>query len=264
MNMRPRYVAVALFLVCIAVVALYWQRKIHTASAAQVAPYTAHLTRTVNRVPPDASSASAVYTVAIARDRQGRIYEKTEHGSFIVQDPPKMQTLTWSSHNQMATLGKWPYWSGRKGCWADEHGQNRSSFPGDEDWHKIPVSPGNPKLETVGTMAVSVNKRVKARFVSENLGQKEIHGLTAYGMRWTMTPLEPVAPNDLQANTTELWKSSELDLKLLEITSGARCGSERVELFDLQRGDPDPALFNPPQGYKVETVTYHQVPCEQK
>jgi hypothetical protein len=140
----------------------------------------------------------------------------------------------------------------------------RSSFPGDEDWHKIPVSPGNSKLETVGTMAVSVNKRVKARFVSENLGQKEIHGLTAYGMRWTMTPLEPVAPNDLQANTTELWKSSELDLKLLEITSGARYGSERVELFDLQRGDPDPALFNPPQGYKVETVTYHQVPCEQK
>jgi hypothetical protein len=62
--------------------------------------------------------------------------------------------------------------------------------------------------------------------------------------------------------TTELWKSSEFDLKLLEVTSGPKYGLKRVELSDLQRGDPDPALFEPPHGYKVETIEYHQVPCE--
>jgi hypothetical protein len=213
---------------------------------------------------PDGSSVNAVSTVVLARDRQGRIYEKTEHGSLFVQDPVKHQTLTWSSNDQVATLGQWPYWSGRKGCWADEHGQNQSSFPTEEDWHKIPALPGDGKLETITSMAVSTNKRVEARMVSENLGQKEIHGLTAYGMRWTLTPLEAVGPPYAPETTTELWKSSELDLKLLAVTSGPKYGSDREELSDLQRGDPDPALFEPPQGYKVETVTYHQVPCEKQ
>jgi len=27
---------------------------------------------------------------------------------------------------------------------------------------------------------------------------------------------------------------------------------------------PDPALFDPPQGYSVETIEYHQVKCGQK
>lgn len=261
MSLRSRYVVPALFVVCIAAATLFWLRRVR---ATEVASYTAHLTRTVNRVMPDGSSVAWVSTMVLARDRQGRLYEKTEHGSFIVQDPVKQQTLTWNSNNRVATLGQWPYWPGRKGCWADEHGQNQSSFASDDDWHRIPASPGDGKLETVGTTAVSVDKRVKARFVSENLGTKEIQGMSAYGMRWSMTPLETVALTDLQANTTELWKSRELDLKILQITTGPKYGSDRVELSGLQRGDPDPALFKPPQGYKIETVTYHQVPCGQR
>ncbi len=85
------------------------------------------------------------------------------------------------------------------------------------------------------------------RFVSENLGHKEIHG--------------PIA---IPEYTTELWKSSEFDLKLLEVTSGPKYGLKRVELSDLRRDDPDPALFEPPQGYKVQTIEYHQVPCGQQ
>jgi hypothetical protein len=246
-----------------AAVLLCWQREFHAQSAAVVTPYTAHLTRTVNRVMPDGSSANAVSTVVLARDRQGRIYEKFGGGSVFVQDEAKLQTLTWGPHNQVAILGHWPYWSGRKGCWVDEHGQNQSSFPSDEDWHKVPASPGDGKLETIASMAVSTNKRVKARIVSENLGQKEINGLTAYGMRWTMTPLESVESSDLPETTTELWKSKEFDLDLVRVTSGPKYGSDREELSDLQRDDPDPALFEPPHGYKIETIEYHQVPCGQ-
>jgi hypothetical protein len=210
----------------------------------------------------------------LARDRQGRTYEKAGHvfhdGErraewflFFVQDPAKRQTLTWDSKSQVAVVRHWPYWSGRKGCWADEHGQHQSSFPSDDDWYKGP-SPGEGTLETIASVAVSADRRVKARIVSENLGHKEIHGLTAFGMRWSMTPLESVGPSDVQETTTELWKSSELTLKLLQVTSGPKYGLERVELSDLQRGDPDPALFEPPQGYKVETIDYHQVPCGQR
>jgi hypothetical protein len=258
-DMRHRYLVLALTAVCVAVGLLCWQRKIHAKSAAVVAPYTAHLTIAKNRVLPDGSSANAVSTVVVARDRQGRIYEKTEHGLFIVQDPSKLQTLTWDSHNQVAILARWPYWSGREGCWADEQGQHQSRFPSEEDWHKVPASPGEGKLETIASIAdLSEDKRIKTRFVSENLGHKEIHGLNAFGMRWTMTPLESGGSPE---TTTELWKSSELDLKLLQVTSGPKYGLQREELSDLQRADPDPALFKPPQGYKVETVEYHKVPC---
>ena len=127
-DMRHRYLVLALTAVCVAVGLLCWQRKIHAKSAAVVAPYTAHLTITKNRVLPDGSSANAVSTVVVARDRQGRIYEKTEHGLFIVQDPSKLQTLTWDSHNQVAILARWPYCSGRKGCWADEQGSISPGF----------------------------------------------------------------------------------------------------------------------------------------
>jgi hypothetical protein len=37
-----------------------------------------------------------------------------------------------------------------------------------------------------------------------------------------------------------------------------------MELTDLQQGNPDPALFEPPHGYKVESIEYHEVPCEQQ
>jgi hypothetical protein len=261
--MRGWSVVLAFTAVCAAAVLLFWQHENHV-KAAEVAPYTAHLTRTVNRIQPDGSSANAVSTIVLARDRQGRIYEKFGNGSVLVQDEAKRQTLTWGPHNQMATLGQWPYWSGRKGCWADEHGQNQFSFPTDDDWHKIPASPGEGKLETIASMAVSTDKRVKARVVSENLGQKEINGLAAYGMRWTMTPLESIEPSDIPELTSELWKSKEFDLDLLKVTSGPKYGLDREELSNLQRGDPDPALFEPPKGYKVEAIAYRQVPCGQQ
>jgi hypothetical protein len=257
-------------------VSLCWRSNIYGGGSAAVAPYTAHLTVTKNRVLPDGSSWNTVSTELLARDRQGRTYEKawhvfhdggqrTEWFSFFVQDPAKRQTLTWDSKSQAAVLGHWPYWSGRKGCWADEHGQHQSSFPSDEEWYKVPASPGEGKSETIASITdPSGDRRIKTRVVTENLGQKEIHGLTAYGMRTTMTPLESGGPFAMPEHTTELWKSSEFDLKLLEVTSGPKFGLNRVELSDLQRGDPDPALFEPPQGYKVETIEYRQVPCEQQ
>jgi hypothetical protein len=223
----------------------------------------------------DGSQSNSVTTDERARDRHGRTYlkmerwfrngdERTESFSFFVEDPVKLQTLTWESNGKTVIVGHWPYWSGRKGCWADQHGQHQHSFRTDEDWHKVPVSPGDGKFETVASIADPSGKRIKARFVSENLGHKEIHGLTAFGMRWTTTPFEDDEAHAIPETTIELWKSSEFDLKLLEVESGPKFGSKRLELTDLQRGAPDPSLFEPPQGYTVETVEYHQVPCEQK
>ena len=272
-NMRHRYVVVAFSVICVAAVLLYRQRNVHRGTSPAVAPYTAHLTITKNGVLPDGSSWTTVSTLVLARDGRGRIFEKTEHVfgnrdqktewfSFFVQDPANLQQLTWDSKNQVAVLGRWPYWTGRKGCWADEHGQHQSSFP--EDWYKVPASPADGKLETIAAIADSSgNKRIKTQILTENLGQKEIQGLTVFGTRMTMTPLESGGSSDMPETTTEIWRSREFDLNLLHVTTGPKY-VKRVELSDLQRGDPDPALFEPPQGYTVETIKYHEVTCGQK
>jgi hypothetical protein len=190
-----------------------------------------------------------------------RIASRGRNGfRFFEQDPAKFETLNWDSKSQAGVLGHWPYWSGRKGCWADEHGQHQSSFG---DWYKVFASPGDGKLEAIASIAEG-DKRIKTRVVTENLGQKEILGLTAYGMRTTTTPFESGGLSALPEHTTELWKSSEFDFKLLEVTSGPKYKLNRVGLSDLQRGDLDPALFEPMQGHKVETIEHHRVPCEQQ
>lgn len=275
LDIRHRYAALALLVVCISVALFYLQRRVHSGTSVTVTPYTAHFTVTDNRISIDGSSWNTVTTVVRARDRQGRTYAKTERAfqndeqstelfSFYVENPAKLQTMTWESNSKTVVIGSWPYWSGRQGCWVDEHGQNQHSFPTAEDWHKIPPTPGDGKLETIESITVGSGNRIKARVVSENLGHKDIHGLTAFGIRSTMTPLENGGPLAIPEITTEFWRSSDLDLKLLEVESGPKFGLKRMELSALQTGDPEPALFEPPKGYTVENIQYRQVACEQK
>jgi len=274
-DMRPRYVALAFTVICVATVLLCWQREACGGTSTEVALYTAHQAITKHLIMSDGTSMDTFTTDERARDRQGRTYLKTERVfrngdqriesfSFLVEDPVKLRTLTWDSNGKTVVLGEWPYWSGRKGCWTDEYGQRLVSSASNEDWHKVPASPGDGKLETIGSIVDPSGKRVKARFVSENLGHKEIHRLLAFGIRWTTTPLEVDETHNIPETTIELWKSSEFDLKVIEVESGPHFGLKRLELTDLQRGDPDPSLFEPPKGYTVETVEYHQVPCGRK
>jgi hypothetical protein len=110
----------------------------------------------------------------------------------------------------------------------------------------------------------SSGKRIKTRVVAENLGHKQIDGLTAFGWRTSMKPLEDAAPPSALEYTSEMWKSSELNLTLLKVTTGPMYGSQRMELTDLKREAPDPALFETPQNYTIESINYRQVPCAQK
>lgn len=269
--MRRGHLLLALSIACIAGVLPGCQRWVHGGGSAAVAPYTAYQTITRHQKTSDGLPLDTVTIDERARDRQGRTYQKTERElrngdqttrsySFFVEDPVKLRTLSWNSNGKTVTVGHWPYWKGRKGCWADEHGLSQVSFAADDDFHKIPASPADGKVETIGSIADPSGKRIKARFTLENLGSREIRGLAAYGTRSTVTPLED---DGWSTWTTEIWKSSEFDLKLLEVVSGPEFGLRRLELTDLQRGDPDPSLFDPPQGYKVDATEYHQVTCQQ-
>jgi hypothetical protein len=52
--------------------------------------------------------------------------------------------------------------------------------------------------------------------------------------------------------THETWVSEELMLAVMQIDDDPRTGVRTMELTDIERGEPDPALFQVPEGYTVK------------
>ena len=55
--------------------------------------------------------------------------------------------------------------------------------------------------------------------------------------------------------TEEWWCSPELRLNVSEVMDDPRWGRRTIELTEIERAEPDPALFRLPDGYKVRQVT---------
>lgn len=77
----------------------------------------------------------------------------------------------------------------------------------------------------------------------------------AGGTRITHTIKAGSEGNDLDfAITNEVWYSPDLDKYLLQITDDPRTGTHTLEATDLRLGEPDPSLFQIPEGYTVHDV----------
>lgn len=90
----------------------------------------------------------------------------------------------------------------------------------------------------------------------EQLGTQSIDGVEAVGTRITQ-----VIPVGAQGNDRDLtivhesWFSPELKIDLLTKHSDPRSGDATTEVKDLSLEQPDPALFQVPEGYKVAAQT---------
>jgi hypothetical protein len=84
----------------------------------------------------------------------------------------------------------------------------------------------------------------------EPLGEKVIAGVRALGIRVTTTDAHSDAG---QPQITEMWWSPEIK-EVVEIKPiGDPAGRPTTEMTDIKRQEPDPALFYPPDGYKIVT-----------
>jgi hypothetical protein len=88
----------------------------------------------------------------------------------------------------------------------------------------------------------------RARAAVEKLGRRDIEGVSATGR----IVREQVGKEgeDIEA-TTESWYSAELKMTLYRRHSDPRFGDSTVEVSDLDRSEPDPALFEPPEDYQL-------------
>lgn len=80
----------------------------------------------------------------------------------------------------------------------------------------------------------------------EDLGIRDFEGVVAHGIRQTQT----VADNGKQfVITDEYWYSEELRVNLLIKHSDPRKGTTTMAVTQITRTEPDPAVFEIPEGY---------------
>jgi len=183
-------------------------------------------------------------TTKEARDASGRVYREMQPEMpvgapeprrittfYSVYDPVAGVVLNWNSNSTEATLTHFPDPALRRQ-------QARALAP----------DAGNPA-------ATAQARPAMPKPLVEELGTKTINGIEAQGTRTTRTFPAGMEGNDEPFSvTTETWTSPALRTTVLQINDDPRSGVSTMELTEIERGAPDPALFQVPEGYTVRNA----------
>jgi hypothetical protein len=82
----------------------------------------------------------------------------------------------------------------------------------------------------------------------DDLGVREIEGVPAHGLRQTQTVADEKSGKEVVI-TDEYWYSQDLRINLVVKHSDPRRGTATYTVAHITRTDPDPALFEIPEGY---------------
>ena len=86
----------------------------------------------------------------------------------------------------------------------------------------------------------------------EKLGVQTIEGVTAEGTRRTTTwPVGSRGNDQPITGVSETWRSPELKVVVLSTDRDPLSGETTRKLINIVRGEPDPALFQPPPDYTI-------------
>ncbi len=100
---------------------------------------------------------------------------------------------------------------------------------------------------------------------TEDLGTATIQGIEAHGKRISTTVPAGAFGNDAPfVSVSETWTAVDPALKDLLVrqkTVDPRIGSVTTEVVSFMRGEPDPATFQPPEGYEVVERTASDFVC---
>ncbi len=87
---------------------------------------------------------------------------------------------------------------------------------------------------------------------TENLGSQIMEGVRVTGVRTTQTIPAGKIGNDRPISVvTEVWTSPELKTIVLSKRNDPRMGEQTFKLTNIQRAEPDPALFTVPSDFKI-------------
>ena len=93
-----------------------------------------------------------------------------------------------------------------------------------------------------------------AQVQTDNLGLQTINGLAATGTRTTQTiPAGAIGNTQPIQIVREVWMSQDLKIPVMIKTTDPRFGNTVMQLTNVQTTNPDPALFQVPAGYTVQS-----------
>jgi hypothetical protein len=221
-------------------------------------PYTATKKVTFIQKLADGTTITRVNTNTEARDSQGRTVQQTiltgTPGQDIIRttvmDPVARTNTVWTSQVKQATAIHMP--------------EPRRTAPPSGS---LGSGSGSGVMGTIGSAGsapeVAANFSVAGASTTdpnlhparqtEKLGGKTIAGVYAEGTRITITYPVGFLGNDRPiVNVRETWMSPDLKIVVLATDDDPRNGSRTTELTNLVRGEPDPALFQVPEGYTIK------------
>lgn len=215
------------------------------------APYSATVQTTHEQKLADGNAIHGSVTTHQARDSAGRTRSEFSQGCVpgsdgrskplvrvSVYDPATRTTLTWSVNDQSASANVVHV------------------------LHQPGPAPAVPSAETTQRQAVAQirQRRQQSPFHGENLGSRNIEGVTADGNRTRRTiPAGQMGNDQPMEIVDEIWIAKDLGLAMLSINDSPLNGRTTTEVVELNQAEPDAALFAPPAGYKLEEVVTKSV-----
>ena len=90
-------------------------------------------------------------------------------------------------------------------------------------------------------------------FMAEDLGEKQIEGISAHGIRTTQLGTDEDEWKGKPISISEIWVSDDLAAVLIRRIQDHKRGISGVtRLVDIKRAEPDPSLFEIPSGYQID------------
>ena len=219
-------------------------------------PYTAVKKTTTIQKLTDGTTLTRESNGTEARDSQGRTMVQSSMAEIqrqnitrtSVVDPVSRTLTSWFSQGKQATRFHLP----------DLHGAAQQSGPTTTGVGSgsIGAVANVTAPQTTGIVAMTPgparDPKLRPETKTEKLGGKTIAGVYAEGIRLTVTYPVGFFGNDKPIITFhETWRSSDLKIVLFSVDDDPRTGTHISEVTNLDRGEPNPALFQVPEGYTI-------------
>jgi hypothetical protein len=215
-------------------------------------PYTATATMESTQLLADGNKIVNKSSSFVARDSQGRTRREDSLGhigSFDGSDNNKMIFISDpTKHTQYVSE------EGGDATKVIRLDGNGNSGPQIIDLHagQFTMKHKMVKTITVDGQQPQQNNQESHLIKHEDLGTQTIAGVSAQGQRDTSTiPAGKIGNERPIEVVSESWYSPELHATVLRKHSDPRVGETIYQLTDIQRVEPDPALFQVPAGHKV-------------
>jgi hypothetical protein len=218
-------------------------------------PFSATQTTVREQTLSDGTVIKSTVEVQLWRDSEGRVRAestvKPKSGDGLqthvvaVWNPADRTGMTWVSGSQPGTIATVLH------------------LPELQLNGMINAQPSPPAAPTAGALSLlprsatpaAAPTQSTANVHTETLGPDTISGLEATGTRTTQVVPAGTIDNDRDFTvTSETWTSAELKITVRQTTSDPRTGTVTIELTNIDRSEPDPALFKPPAGSRLMDI----------